>query len=138
MKSTTLLAAVLTLSAGAGGYAAVVGSNDSAAHSHRPILQVDLDQSGSENLYHAVRELRHGWLPVELADYSKTDPTVYIELRCEQISCLRWIEPGQVERVEYLSQDTADQRSTRSHLGVAIVVSMRTRATGLNADTTGH
>ena len=134
MKMTTLLAAVVTLSVGAGGYAVVRASVESPDRAFHPIVRTDLDRTPTANVYEAVNELRSGWLPRDSTDHVGITPTVFIELRCKEVACLRWIEANQVERIEYLAHDSAPQRL---HQGAAIVVTTRTRAVGLNADTTG-
>ena len=129
MRTTALLGTVMTLTVGAGGYALVRGSVGAPKSGYGPITRVDLEQPSIANVYDAVHELRHEWLVPDSVGSFGIRPTVYIEMGCCAITCLRFLESDLVEEIRYLDQHSTEQLGPRTEPGGAIVITLRTRST---------
>jgi hypothetical protein len=130
MKTSTLLAGVLTVTIGAGGYALAGGSLRLTGSDHGPITRTDLAQSASENAYDAVTRLRPGWLATDSARAGAELPAVYVEIPCTEVSCLAWLQSDQIEEVRFFDPDDTGAVWPPRHGGGAIVVTLRTRDLG--------
>jgi hypothetical protein len=129
MKSTTFLAAVSILTASAGGYALVGRATETGEPARSAITKADLDRSSAENIFDVVEELRPEWLARDSSLGDAKLPTVYIELRCPDVMCLRWLESDRIYEVRYLDPSETGQVWSPAQPGGAIVVTLRSRAT---------
>ena len=137
MKTTTLLVGVLTLTAGASGYAVVKGSVNKDLTVNRPITRMELDHSAFENAYDAVAELRNGWLNEDPEANESGIPAVFVEMGCPEIACLRWLGLKQIEEIRFLDQDNTRLVWPRTQQSKSIVVMLRTREANPDPDPSG-
>ncbi len=133
MKTTALLATVTMMTAGAGGYAIVHDTGSPFERDLRPLTRVELEQPTADNVYDAVKALRPGWLADD-ANENWQAPRIYIEARCSELTCLRWVESDHVERVHFLDPGNAGQVWPTPTKGGAVIVELKTRATSIEAD----
>ena len=129
MRSTMLLstavATILSASLLFAGYA----SNE---HTLAAISQAELTIERTANAYEAIHTLRPHWLG---EDKSESElPAVFIEMRCTETSCLRWLESDQVEEVRYVLADGSQTDWPPANDHGAIVVTLRAPPTVLTLD----
>ena len=130
MRSTILLTTAAAMILGAGAVATGAIGSDNRAFA--PVNRAELEFHGSENAYEAVHALRHDWLV--RAETTREVPTVFIEMPCTEVTCLRWLESDQVEEIRYVSpRETEDGWPTTNDNG-SIVVTLRTRSAVLEPD----
>ncbi len=129
MKATTFFTAILMLAIGVTGCSDLEGRHDGPRSGPRPITAVELDLASVDNIYQAVSELLPGWLVRNSADGGVPSPSIYIEMRCTEITCLRWVEADKVASVHYLDPNGTGSEWLPAEEGPAIVVTLRTRAT---------
>ena len=130
MRSTILLSTAAVMILGAGAVATgAIGSDDDA---FAPVNRAELEFQESENAYETVHALRHDWLV--RAETAREFPTVFIEMRCTEVTCLRWLESNQLEEIRYLSPREPDDGWPPTNDNGSIVVTLRTRSTVLKPD----
>ena len=130
MKSIMLLSTTAAMIAGATALAPTWSNSDERAFA--PIGQAELKFQQSPNAYEAIDALRHQWLA---EDKPKRDlPTVFIEMRCTELTCLRWLESDQVEEIRYVKPHAPDNGWPPTNDHGSIVVTLRTRSTVLTPD----
>lgn len=133
MKTTALLSTILWVTVAAGGYAFVRGTDKASDSSNRPISRMELEPI-ADNVYDALKVLRSGWIQSGSIEGPGDRPRVYIEARCSEITCLRWVDSDHVERVHFVNAgQTVPTWPLPSESG-AIIVELRTRATAVKAD----
>ncbi|MEJ2240441.1 MAG: hypothetical protein P8X82_19290 [Gemmatimonadales bacterium] len=130
MKTSTLLAGALTMTIGAAGYALMGGSALLSDSDRGPITRTDLAQATTENAYDIVSRLRPDWITQGSMERSREHPAVYVEIPCNEVSCLRWLKADQIEEVRFLAPDDAGDERPRPHGSGAIMVTLRTRELG--------
>lgn len=137
MKTTTLIVGILTVAAGASGYAVVRGSIHPDMAANRPITRMELDRSASGNAYDAVAELRKGWLSSDKDTSGPGTPAVFVEMGCSETACLRWLDLHQIQEIRLLDRDDAKLVWPSARESKAIVVMLRTREMNPDPDPTG-
>jgi len=124
MKATIpVIGATVALLIGGGSVmsgGAIRGSREAAR-----ITQAELDASSAANVYDAIRATRPQWL----VDGAGQGPTVYLELRCTQITCLRWVERDQVEVIQLIDSEQSGYSTGSEDRAGVIIVTFRNRAT---------
>lgn len=130
MRSTMLLSTAAVMIAGATALAATRSHSDEDAF--MPILRAQLEVQQSPNAYEALDALRHEWLG---EDQLKRDlPTVFIEMQCTEVTCLRWLESDRVEEIRYVRRHGPGNGWPPTNDNGSIVVTLRTLETVTTAD----
>ena len=130
MRSIMLLSTTTAMIAGATALAATWSNSDERAFA--PIEHAELDFQQSHNAFEAIDALRHDWLGEGKA---KRDlPSVFIEMRCTELSCLRWLESDQVEEIRFVKPHGLQDGWPPANDNGSIVVTLRTRSTVLTPD----
>lgn len=124
MKAAVLLGTATLIVISGALVAGAVGSPD---HSPAPITRADLDRTAIGNVYDVINDLRHGWLAQGPAGGAV--PTVYIEMPCTEVTCLRWLGSDQVEVVHFIDSNSNSPLWAPQHANAAIVVTLRTAST---------
>ena len=130
MKSMMMLSTTAAMIAGATALAATWSNLDERAFA--PIETPELEFQQSSNAYEAIDALRHDWLAG--AKSTRELPTVFIELPCSDIECLRWIANDQVEEIRYVRSHAPHDGWPPTNDHGSIVVTLRTRSTVLTPD----
>jgi len=91
-----------------------------------PITRTELDGASGQTVFGAIATLRPAWISPDRL--TENPPLAYLEMRCAEMDCLRWIGTDQVEEIRLVSADTAASSWLRPVNSDAIIVALRPRA----------
>lgn len=110
--------------------AGVIAAGSIRISSRAPITRAELDGINGETVYEAITVLRPSW--IDPHDDPADIPTAFIEIRCADTECLRWIGVEQADEIRFVSAHEATASSFQTHAD-AIRVALRPSASSVSA-----